>query len=104
LYTTGETFKEMEDTTPEQAKTKRTAAKRQFTRAEGRLVSAVNSQADEWTLSKRYEDLQERWNVAQNTHDGYVATLSEDGVADAEEPWITDLSNRFDKLEMDVGK
>jgi len=88
----------------EEAKKKRTIAKGQFTRAEGRLLSAISDQADLWTLSKRYEDMTERWNAAQNAHDEYVSGIDDDRAMETEEAWISELAKRFDKVELGVGE
>ena len=88
----------------EEAKKKRTIAKGQFTRAEGRLLSAISDQADLWTLSKRYEDMTERWNAAQNAHNEYVSGIDDDRAMETEEAWISELAKRFDKVELGVGE
>ena len=68
----------------EEAKKKRSISKGQFTRAEGRLLTAIDNEADSWTLSKRYDDLKERWNTAQDAHDEYMLNI-EEAHADSEE-------------------
>ena len=86
----------------EEAKKKRRLAKGQFTRIEGKLLATIENM-DEWTLNNRYSDLKERWNAAQNAHDEYVLTLT-DEEATEEESWISELYNRFDTLELAIGK
>ena len=86
----------------EEAKKKRRLAKGQFTRIEGKLLATIENM-DEWTLNNRYSDLKERWNAAQNAHDDYVLTLT-DEEATEEESWISELYDRFDTLELAIGK
>ena len=86
----------------EEAKKKRRLAKGQFTRIEGKLLSTIDN-LDEWTLNNRYSDLKERWNAAQNAHDDYVLTLADDE-ATTEESWVAELYDRFDSLEIAIGK
>ena len=86
----------------EEAKKKRRLAKGQFTRIEGKLLATIENM-DEWTLNNRYSDLKERWNAAQNAHDDYVLTLT-DEEATEEESWISELYDRFDTLELSIGK
>ena len=89
----------------EDLKKKRATAKGQFTRAEGRLSTAVEESAiDEWTLTRRYDDLKVRWDAAQDAHDEYVSTLTAADKLDEEEQWINDLADRFDNLELAVGR
>ena len=87
----------------EEEKKARTTAKAQFTRAEGSLRKAVSSEADEWTMLRRYEELKDRWNKVQDAHDTYILTL-DDAAAVAEGDWIDELIERFSNAELAVGK
>ena len=49
-----------------------------------------------------YEELKERFKEAEKAHDSYVMDLEE--AAEAEEVWISNLTARFDKLELEVGE
>ena len=89
----------------EAAKTKRTTAKSQFTRYEKRLKDAVVSEEiDEWTVNRRYEDLKDRWDKTQDAHDEYTSFLTEPDDFTKAEEWLDELSNRFDAVELRVGK
>jgi hypothetical protein len=89
----------------EAAKKKRTTAKSQFTRYENRLKDAlISEEIDEWTVNRRYEDLKERWDKTQDANDEYISLLTEpDDITGAEE-WLDELCNRFDAVELGVGK
>lgn len=87
----------------EEGKKMRTTAKAQFTRAERNLLAALNAETDTWTITRRYEDLANRWNKVQDAHDAYVLTL-DDTAVEAEAAWIDELANRFSEVELGVGK
>ena len=83
-------------------KTKREYALGQFTRYERKIVEALqNKITNKWALDKMYEELKERFKKAEKAHDSYVMDLEE--AAEAEEVWISNLTARFDKLELEVG-
>ena len=85
-------------------RTKRRTAKGQFTRAETRVKNALEMDADSWTLEQRYKELKERWDKVQDVHDEYVECLMEEEEIDAAQGWIDDLLDKFDLLELKVGK
>ena len=85
-------------------RTKRRTAKGQFTRAETRVKNALEMDADSWTLEQRYKELKERWDKVQDVHDEYVECLTDVDEIDAAQGWIEDLLDKFDLLELKVGK
>ena len=88
----------------EEARRKRAIAKGQFTRAETKLQTAVTTQADictVLTVQRRYAELKARWDTTQDAHDEYASLLT-DEERDAEELWLTEIYDRFDKLEIEA--
>ena len=85
----------------------RTTSKGQFTRAEKMLVDSLNKEAVTpapiATIKRRFEDVSQKWTKAQDAHDAYIssitATSSEDELK-TEEVWITDILERFERLEI----
>ena len=89
----------------EEAKKKRTAAKSQFTRAESSLKTALSMDScATWTLENRYAELRRRWDNVQEAHDSYIPFI-EEGTAETEtdDIWISELADRFDKIELQLG-
>ena len=88
----------------DEAKKRRSLAKSQFTRAEKAVQSALKLErlCPTWTLEKRYDDLKKRWDNVQDAHDNYIV-LTEEEVGEADETWIDELAERFDKMELVVG-
>ena len=92
-------------------KLRRRTAKAQYTRAERRLKEALDN-ADNIpvsTVARRFEDLNARWNMVQETHDVYVASLpppleGEEDVSVTEEAWIDELVDRFSLVEVQVDR
>jgi len=88
----------------DEAKTKRTAAKSQFTRAESSLRNALAVEnCAKWTIENRYSEFKRRWDNVQEAHDTYVSLIEEQALL-AEEEWISELTNRFEGVELEVGE
>ena len=84
--------------------TKRATAKSQFTRAEKRLEEALEKkQIPYQTIERRYEELREKYNLAQQAHDDYVQVLlaskTKDTTEEEEEKWIAEITQRYDDIE-----
>ena len=88
----------------DEAKKRRSLAKSQFTRAEKAVQTALALErlCPTWTLEKRYDDLKKRWDNVQDAHDNYILLTGEE-VGEADETWIDELAERFDKMELVVG-
>ena len=92
------------------AKSKRTAAKGQFTRAENKLWTAVKTCDEEIPLStvkRRFSELELKWHESQDAHDTYLSFIEDTADAEqleAEEKWIEELSVRFGKIEVATDK
>ena len=89
----------------------RSTAKSQFTRAEKKLIDSLNvgEEAEKVpisTIKRRFQDASERWSKAQDAHDAYVAniTVADEEQLQAEEQWIQEISDRFDRLEVSVDR
>ena len=83
---------------------KRATAKSQFTRVEKRLEEAIKKAPSipYQTIERRYEDLREKYNAAQQAHDDYVQALlssKTDTTQAEEEKWIDELTQRYDDIE-----
>ena len=88
----------------EEYKKNRTTAKSQFTRYVNRLQKALDLEdCDSWTLEARYTDLKERWERVQDAHDTYVGEVPDED-AEGMAPWLDELLDIFDELELKVGK
>ena len=86
----------------EDAKTSRATAKRFFSRAENALHQALDVEAPEETIVRRFDDYKRRWEITQEMHDKYIETLgdvSEDQVAH-EDMWLNELAQRYYNLEI----
>ena len=84
--------------------TKRATAKSQFTRAEKRLEEALEKTRIPYqTIERRYEELREKYNLAQQAHDDYVQVLlaskTKDTTEEEEEKWIAEITQRYDDIE-----
>ena len=87
------------------AKTRQTTAKSVFTRYEKRLKTVLELEdADAWTLNNRYGDLKLRWERVQEAHDEYATHLTEAEQTAAAEQWMDEIADRFDKIEIEVGR
>lgn len=90
-------------------KAARSTAKSQFTRAENKLKDSLTAEpaVPLDTIKRRFDDLSTKWTKAQDVHDEYVeailTTATEEELT-TEEAWITDVSNRFDSLEISVDR
>ena len=83
---------------------KRATAKSQFTRAEKRLEEAIKKAPSipYQTIERRYEELREKYNAAQQAHDDYVQALlssKTDTTQAEEEKWIDEITHRYDDIE-----
>ena len=88
----------------DEAKAKRSIAKAQFTRIEKALRKLVDSELSlQDTIERKFGLFREKWQELQNCHDAYSLLLSEEE-AEKEEDWITELCERFEKLETDADK
>ena len=89
-------------------KRKRTISKSQFTRAENKLREAITPTYADYpinTVERRYSEVKQRWNQAQDAHDHYVSCLVVDTDQLAtEELWIDEVADRFDKIEIEFDK
>ena len=88
----------------EVAKAKRTTAKRVFTRTEKALIQALDTNALEETIQRRFEEFRRQWDKVQEAHDTYIEVLeeySEEAIA-KEDEWLDEVSNRFYDLELRV--
>ena len=93
-------------------KTARATAKSQFTRAEKKLneslinIGEENEKVPVATIKRRFDDLSTRWDNAQDAHDAYAAALAANNTPEdqltTEETWLTEISERFDRLEVAV--
>jgi len=85
----------------EEAKTKRTMAKAQFTRVEKALSKLLaNPLSMHETTERKFDELKVKWQEVQDHHDRYAALASleeEDEVK--EEEWIEELCQRFEAME-----
>ena len=87
------------------AKAKRTSVKGRFTWYENRLKSLLEEEEfDSWTMNNRYEDLKQRWESFQEAHDEYTALLTEEEDISTAEVWMNEICQRFDNIEIAVGK
>ena len=88
----------------EVSKTSRTTAKRFFTRSENALHQALDTEALEETVMRRFNDYKRRWEIAQEAHDKYIeelGTVTEDEI-ETEDLWLNELAERFYNLEVRV--
>ena len=88
----------------EVAKAKRTTAKRVFTRTEKALIQALDTDALEETIQRRFEEFRRQWDKVQEAHDSYIEVLeeySEEAIA-KEDEWLDEISKRFYDLELRV--
>ena len=84
-------------------KTKRATLKSQFTRAETRLIEALDNSDGNitaTTLQRRYHEFQTKWDSVSEAHDSLVAQFADEIATDTEEAWIQDLTRRFNALEI----
>ena len=61
----------------EVSKAKRTTAKRVFTRTEKALIQALDTDALEETIQRRFEEFRRQWDKVQEAHDSYIEFLEE---------------------------
>ena len=88
----------------EVSKTSRSTAKRFFTRSENALHQALDTEALEETVMRRFNDYKRRWEIAQEAHDKYIeelGTVTEDEI-ETEDLWLNELAERFYNLEVRV--
>ena len=89
----------------EELKLKRTVAKAQFTRAETSLRKALEDKSSPAsTINRKYDELKSKWQIVQDAHDFYTATEELEGKSEVETAWINELTERFDKIEVDADK
>ena len=83
---------------------KRTTAKAQFTRSEKKLKETIGNMKDVplSIVQRRLEDLTTRWSIVQEAHDTYAASHESSEEDENQEAWIDEISERFDKLEVQV--
>ena len=91
----------------EDAKSRRTIAKSQFTRAENMLKSTlIKRDCLSTTIERRYVELKAKWDKVEQAHNEYVSTLtfdSEEATAEGlelEEQWINELAERLCEIEI----
>ena len=97
---------------PAVAKSKRSIAKGQFTRAETRLNDCINVPDGQEdlplsTCQRRFNEFSQKWQAVQDAHDSYIIYIAEtiDEIqAGEEEKWLQELSDRFDKLEVKMDR
>ena len=84
----------------EQAKSKRTEAKRQFTRCVNILEDTLErNDIFISTINRRFSDLKTRFEETQKTHDAYVVLLNID-TQEQEDKWIIDISKKYYDIEL----
>ena len=86
------------------AKATRTSAKRFFSRTETSLNQALQSEAPEETIQRRFEEFRKRWYSVQEAHDSYLDSLGDIPEEDIEKEdvWLEELAARFNELEISV--
>ncbi len=95
----------------EDAKKKRTSAKRMFTMAEATLKRSLeDEEAVEATVQRRFEDFRQKWNSLLEAHGDYAdaaegITKNEGELVDPNiDSWIEELVGRFEALEIEADK
>ena len=86
----------------EDLKKKRSMVKSQFTRAEKSLSRLLEGEDTiEEQISKRFNDLSQKWQEVQDAHDLYITEVSAENVEE-ENVWIEEIEMRFEKIERDT--
>ena len=86
----------------EDLKKKRSMVKSQFTRAEKSLSRLLEGEDTiEEQISKRFNDLSQKWQEVQDAHDLYITEVSAENVEE-ENVWIEEIEVRFEKIERDT--
>ena len=68
------------------------------------FTEALNTEALEETIIRRFNDYKRRWEIAQEAHDKYIedlGTVTEDEIEN-EDLWLNELAERFYNLEVRV--
>lgn len=86
----------------EDLKKKRSMVKSQFTRAEKSLSRLLEGEDTiEEQISKRFNDLSQKWQEVQDAHDLYMTEVPAENVEE-ENVWIEEIEVRFEKIERDT--
>jgi hypothetical protein len=88
----------------EVSKTSRTTAKRFFTKSKNALHQALDIEALDETIMRRFNYHKRRWKIAQEAHDKYIedlGTVLEDEIEN-KDIWYDELAERFYNLEVRV--
>ena len=82
------------------AKTNRTTAKRNFTRAEKGLKDAIEQEEDVEFVKGKYNILKERWIQVQEKYELWMRLQADyNNEAEPDDAWLTDLENTYNELE-----
>lgn len=91
----------------DEAKQARTRAKALFTRSEKALEKVLNiNDSPVATIGRKFDDFNAKWAVVQESHDKFASFEGDmnQGEKDNLEPWLSELIDRFDTLEMEADK
>ena len=89
------------------AKQARTLAKSQFTRSLNALEKVLSiNDSPLPTIERKFNDFVTKWNTVQEAHDKFGLFEGEmnKGEKDNLEPWLSELIDKFDTLEMDADR
>jgi len=89
------------------AKQARTLAKSQFTRSLNALEKVLSiNDLPLPTIERKFNDFVTKWNTVQEAHDKFALFEGEmnKGEKDNLEPWLSELIDKFDTLEMDADR
>ena len=91
----------------EGAKTNRTTAKTQFTRAENSLQKALDTpDIPISTIERRFTELGARWERIQEAYDAYAVHAAQmtDDEAQKLDEWIDEITARYEEIEIRTDK
>ena len=84
----------MDEDMAEDARNRRRNAKAKFTRKENELIKSLDERRSMDIVKRIFMGLNEAWTNVEAKHDNYCTFLSDEDCA-KEEPWITELQERF---------
>ena len=84
---------------PNEAKAKRTSAKRIFTRKKNACLHAVVDELGDEIVNQRFGEVENAWKNAQLTHEKYIQASGFPDNSDLDE-WILELETTFQELEL----
>ena len=85
-----------------EAKAKRTTAKRIFTRTENGFTRALECNVDSEVVESRFEQVSAAWFEVQKCHEHYVEALGSPDDSEALDEWISELQSRY--LDTEIRK